>query len=26
VPFFRGAQFAAIDPPRSIGVQARYEF
>jgi hypothetical protein len=25
VPFFRGAQFAAIDPPRSIGIQARYE-
>ena len=26
VPFFRGAFFGAIDPPRSIGIQARYEF
>ncbi len=26
VPFFRGAFFGAIDPPRSIGVQAKYEF
>lgn len=26
VPFFRGAFFGAIDPPRSIGVQGKYEF
>ncbi len=26
VPFFRGAHFASIDQPRSIGIQARYEF
>lgn len=26
VPFFRGAFFGSIDPPRSIGVQGRYEF
>ena len=26
VPFFRGAFFGSVDPRRSIGVQARYEF
>ncbi len=26
VPFFRGAYFGSIDPPRSIGVQANYQF
>ncbi len=26
VPFFRGAHFASIDGPRSLGIQARYEF
>ena len=25
VPFFRGAMFATIDPPRTFGVQAKYE-
>ena len=26
VPFFRGSMFATIDPRRSIGIQAKYEF
>jgi iron complex outermembrane recepter protein len=26
MPFFRSSFFGAIDPPRNIGIQARYEF
>lgn len=26
VPFFRGSYFGSIDPPRSLGVQAKYKF
>jgi iron complex outermembrane receptor protein len=26
VPFFRGAYFGAIDPPRSVGIQGKYRF